>query len=105
MVPYAGHLASGDPEPAGAYASFIIFGAGGGLVGSITYWLTTRLLRRIPSNLSAALTGGFCGLIFFATLGLMHVGIGFYATLGIAFALLLLVAFVVPVCMARKIMA
>ncbi len=95
-VPYAEYLANIDTEPTGALASLLIFGTAGAILSSMAYWFAGELLSRRPGKCAALFTGALCSTVFFASMGLIYVGVAFFTSLSVAAAVLLLVASSAP---------
>jgi len=88
MLPYAGYLASTDPEPVGAHASSLLFGVFAAVVCAIT---SVALMRHAqPGGRTASFAIGCLGaLVFFGSLQFVHFA-GFVVTAFIALLIMFL---------------
>jgi len=88
MIPYAGYLASADPEPVGAHSSLLLFGVFAAFVCAIT---SIALMRHIhPGGRMASFAIGCLGaLVFFGSLQFVHFA-GFVVTVFIALLIMFL---------------
>jgi hypothetical protein len=89
-------LTNYDPEPIGAFASLLLLSLAASVTSAVSYLACSRRLHRFPGGLAGLLGGLVSAATFCASAGLLYVGLGFVASVCLAFVLAATVASVWP---------
>jgi hypothetical protein len=94
--PVVEFLSAVDPESLGARASLVLFYIGGSVVSLTLFLFGVQRSRFRPGAVKAAFGGVASSIVFGGALCLMRVGLGFWASLGLAVPLAGLLALAWP---------